>query len=198
MARKTTEQREALRTRLIDIAETLIAEGGIDTIKARTLADAAGCSLGAIYNVFDDLRDLVIAVNGRTFRRLGESIASAPSGGTPTDRLIALSHDYLAFAEANPMTWRTLFDLEMSTDQEVPDWYLAELAKLFAAISAPLSETLPDLNDTQLQMMTRTLFSSVHGIVLLGLERRISGVPSDQLREMIALLLRNVTSHPKF
>ena len=41
--------------------------------------------------------------------------------------------------------------------------------------------------------MTGTLFSSIHGIVLLGLENRISGVPHGQLKDMIALLLAIVT-----
>ncbi|MEM6342162.1 MAG: TetR/AcrR family transcriptional regulator, partial [Pseudomonadota bacterium] len=36
-------------------------------------------------------------------------------------------------------------------------------------------------------------FSSVHGIVLLGLENRISAVPEAQLEYMIALLLRSAT-----
>jgi hypothetical protein len=47
-------------------------------------------------------------------------------------------------------------------------------------------------------MMTRTLFSSVHGIVHLGLQRRISGVPIARMEEMIAILLSNVTSHANF
>ena len=40
--------------------------------------------------------------------------------------------------------------------------------------------------------MTRALFSSVHGIVLLGLERRISGVPPEKLERMIELVLSNI------
>ena len=53
---------------------------------------------------------------------------------------------------------------------------------------------LPDWPDDRIDLMTRALFSSVHGMVLLGLERRISAVPLDRIEDMIAVVLRNVTS----
>ena len=41
-----------LRDRLIDIAQEMIAAQGLDGLKARDLAAAAGCALGAIYTAF--------------------------------------------------------------------------------------------------------------------------------------------------
>lgn len=198
MAGKVEKRREELRSRLIDIAERRIAAEGMGAIKARDLAREAECAVGAIYNVFDELEDIVIAVNGRTFQRLGLVVASSIAdgqGATPTDQLIAMSQAYLKFASSHPNLWRSLFDLKMSADAPVPEWYLKELGRLFGFISAPLQELFPKADDAEIDLLTRTLFSSVHGIVLLGLETRISGVPRERLDDMIALLLRNVTSH---
>jgi AcrR family transcriptional regulator len=196
MAGKVEKRREELRNKLIDIAEERIAAGGIDAIKARDLAKQAGCAVGAIYNVFGDLQDIVIAVNGRTFQRLGRRVAAAidaASDASPTEQLIIISRAYLQFASDHPRLWRTLFDLQMSIESEVPAWYLQELARLFSFISAPLRQVFPEKSDHEIELLTRALFSSVHGIVLLGLENRISAVPRAQLEEMIALILRNVT-----
>jgi len=41
--------------------------------------------------------------------------------------------------------------------------------------------------------MVRALFSSVHGIVLLGLENRISGVPRERIEDMISQVLTQIT-----
>jgi AcrR family transcriptional regulator len=186
-----------LRARLTDIAEETIRSGGLPALKARDLARQAGCAVGAIYTVFDDLNGVVMAVNGRTFRSLGLAVAGAIEAHRdlgPTDRLISMSNAYLRFAMEHPRLWRTLFDLQMSVDQKVPDWYLAELGRLFAYIAAPLRDLFPQMEAVGIDLMTRTLFSSVHGIVLLGLEKRISGVPAERIEEMIALLLHNVTS----
>lgn len=197
MATRAEARRSALRETLIDIAEAQIAQDGIGAIKARGLAQAAQCSVGAIYNVFDDLEDIVIAVNGRTFENLGRHVAAALEGKAdlaPTDRLIVMSYAYLDYAAEHPLSWRALFDLRMSTDMQVPDWYLQELARLFSYIDGPVQECFPQMPAAEVGLMTRALFSSVHGIVLLGLENRISGVPRDQMRKMIALLLRSATS----
>lgn len=198
---KADLRRDDLRARLIDIAQTLIAREGLPAIKARDLAKAADCAVGAIYNVFPDLNGLIMAVNGRTFQALGKSVAAsvaASPAGKPQEELITMSLAYLRFANDNTNLWRALFDLEMSTEMDVPQWYLAELGKLFALIGTPLTRLFPNDSRAQIEMMTRTLFSSVHGIVLLGLQRRISGVPMERIEEMIAILLSNVTSHSNF
>lgn len=193
---KTDQRREDLRARLLDIADRIIAEQGLSALKARDLAAQAGCSVGAIYNVFADLNDLVMAVNGRTFQRLGAAVKASIDAQAlpPVQCLITMSHAYLHFAAAHTRSWRALFDLEMSTDAQVPDWYLAELAKLFAIIAMPLRQIFPNWPAAQIDLMTRALFSSVHGIVLLGLEKRISGVPTDRIEQMLAVVLSNVTS----
>lgn len=195
MARKTEERRSDLRKRLIDLAEEVITADGVDAVKARDLARRADCSVGAIYNVFDDLNGLIMAVNGRTFRRLGAHVSAALSevDATPRDQLVIMSHAYLDFAASNTPAWRALFDLQMSTDMAVPDWYLKELGDVFALIAAPLRVIFPDWSADKIDLMTRALFSSVHGIVLLGLEKRISGVPMDQIKAMIAVVLSNIT-----
>jgi AcrR family transcriptional regulator len=198
---KADLRREDLRRRLIDIAEKRIAAEGLPAVKARDLAKAADCAVGAIYNVFPDLNGLIMAVNGRTFQALGKSVAAsvaASSPDKPQAELITMSLAYLRFANDNTNLWRALFDLEMSTEMEVPQWYLAELGKLFALIGAPLTRLFPDDPQAEVEMMTRTLFSSVHGIVLLGLQRRISGVPMDKIERMIAVLLSTATSQGDF
>ncbi len=197
MARATDQRRDALRDTLTDIAERQIREEGLTSLRARPLAQEAGCAVGAIYNVFDDMTGLTLAVNGRTFRRLGAHVSEAvetKGGSDPTDRLVTMALAYLQFASENPLLWRALFDVEMSADRDVPSWYMDELGRLFSIISGPLSELNPDADAARIDLMTRALFSSVHGIVLLGLERRISGVPQDKIESMIEYLLRNVTN----
>jgi AcrR family transcriptional regulator len=200
MASKAEQRRDDLRARLIDIAESRIATDGMAAIKARDLAQGAGCAVGAIYNVFADLQDLVIAVNGRTFGRLGLAVAASIADNAdapPIDRLIVMSRAYLQFATDHPRLWRTLFDLQMSVQSAVPAWYLAEMQRLFGYIAAPLGEIYPDWTPQQIDLMTRTLFSSVHGVVLLGMENRISSVPRGDMEDMIALLLTHVTGASK-
>ena len=199
MTGRVQKKRDDLRARLIDIAEERITKGGISAVRARDLAREAECAVGAIYNVFGDMNDLIMAVNARTFKRVGAHVSAAVAAepeGHPVNTLITMSHAYLHFARDNTPAWRTLFDLEVSTEEAVPGWYLDELQKVFALIAAPLVRIFPEMSDDDVNLMTRGLFSSVHGIVLLGLEKRISAGPVDQLEHMITFVFSRLTSTP--
>jgi AcrR family transcriptional regulator len=113
----TADRRAALRDTLIDLARDRIAEDGLRALKARDLATSAKCSVGAIYNVFGDLNELSMAVNGETFKALGAHVLAglAPHADAPAvDRLIAMSESYLDFASENPRLWRALFDISLT------------------------------------------------------------------------------------
>lgn len=194
MAGKVQARRAALRDTLIVNAERRIAANGLKTLRARDLAQDAGCALGAIYNVFGDLDDLVLAVNARTFKQLGatvaEALADAPQDAT--QQLIVMSHAYHAFAAQHFNLWRALFDIERARGEAAPEWYLQEMAQLFVYIDAPLSVIFPDHDAETRGLLTRGLFSSVHGIVLLGLDEASAGVPAPHLDRMISLILSHL------
>ncbi|MEM8537052.1 MAG: TetR/AcrR family transcriptional regulator, partial [Pseudomonadota bacterium] len=146
MARKTEARRKELREALILIAERTIAKDGLGALRARDLAKEAGCAVGAIYNVFGDLTDLALAVNARTFHRLGADVAAALADA-PTDpvkQLIIMAQAYHKFAAANHNSWRALFDIERPSGETAPDWYLAEMGQLFQYISDPLTVIFPN------------------------------------------------------
>ncbi|MEX0304994.1 MAG: TetR/AcrR family transcriptional regulator [Leisingera sp.] len=196
MAGKVEARKAALREKLVEAAEIRIARDGAGALRARDLAQDAGCALGAIYNVFDDLNALILTVNGRTFKRLGAAVkASVAEAGQepPVRRLILMSHAYLRFAAENTSLWKALFDLRIPDGAAAPDWYMEALEELFSNIAGPVSELFPDMEGEQTGLMVRALFSSVHGIVSLGLEQRASGVPREKLEMMIEQVLSRIS-----
>jgi AcrR family transcriptional regulator len=187
---KAALRRDDLRSRLTDLAEAQIASAGASSLKARDLAARAGCAVGAIYNVVDDMTALVMLVNVRTFARLGETAGAAlaqVSAAAPHYQMITLGQAYLQFAHDNLHLWRALFDV--TSGMPIPDWYRAALADLFARIAPPIATLFPQLPKPQLDLMVRALFSAVHGIVLLGLNNR---APLPEIAAMIAMTLREV------
>ncbi len=200
MAKNTKARHEDLRNRLLDLGEQVVIEKGLSALRARDLAKQANCSVGAIYTVFKDMNGLALQVNGRTFQRLGTAVAASITdmqNDPPCERLVALSLAYLDFASENFNAWSSLFDIEMIAGPDVPEWYMNALADLFRHINTPVREIFPELSRKDSELMTRGLFSSIHGIVLLGLQRRISGVPLDEMARMITLILSNLSKNQK-
>ena len=199
MTTKTEIRRQELRDTLILIAERTIAQNGLGALRARDLAKEAGCAVGAIYNVFGDLTDLTLAVNARTFHRLGAEVANAlaDAPNDPVEQLVVMAQAYHHFAAQNHQSWRALFDVERAPGAAAPDWYLHEMGRLFTYISDPLAMVFPDRPADELALLTRALFSSVHGIVLLGLDEASAGVSTENIDRMIALVLRQFAANPK-
>ena len=197
MAHKTEARRQDLYNRLLDLGEATIIARGLPALKARELAAQAGCSVGAIYNVFPDLHHLALAINGRTFKRLGSQVTDATSlhsATTPSARLVAMGLAYLDFASQNTNAWTALFEIDMAVSEEIPDWYMAALENLFDHIRQPVHELRPELSPDDIEFLVRGLFSSIHGIVWLGLQKRISAVPTAELSRMITLILSEIGS----
>lgn len=195
MASKAEQRRADLREKLVIAAESRIDRDGAVALRARDLAGDVGCAVGAIYTAYDDLNALIMAVNGRTFQNLGQQVAASVQGAeteVATQRLILMSNAYLAFAAENTNLWRALFDLKMQAGDRVPEWYVQALRDLFANIARPVAELFPNDTPEELDLMVRALFSAVHGIVLLGLEQRISAVPLDKIEQMIAQILSQI------
>ena len=72
-------RRDQMRERVLEAAEAVISTKGLAGLKARDIAARAGCALGAIYTVFEDLDELILGVNQRTLARL-EAALAAPNG----------------------------------------------------------------------------------------------------------------------
>jgi len=188
---KTQERRANQRDLLIQAAERSIAAGGLASLKSRDLAAAIGCSTGAVYNLVEDMDELVMRVGSRTLARLDTALTEAESQGPATARevLIRIATAYCNFAADNTELWRALFEHRMAPDKPVPAWAIDEQMELFRHIYMPLRGLLPACSPDQLGLTARSLFSAVHGMVTLGLEQKLIAVPIGALRNEIAVII---------
>lgn len=184
-------KREILKENLLNAAEERIRTQGLAALRARDVTKDAGCALGSLYNAYEDLDLLVLAVNSRTLARLHSSLQQASaSTEVPEERVLALALAYLEFGTANPNLWAALFDHHMPPDVSVPDWHLDEHALLIAEVVKPLSRITPELDDQALALRARTVFSAVHGIVKLSLEGRFVALDPEALRFELSEFVR--------
>lgn len=193
----TAARREKQRAQLVHAAERAIATRGLAGLKARELAQEIGCALGAIYNLVQDMDELVLRVGSRTLARLDAALsAAAPQDlsepGQAADALVAVALAYAGFARDNLQLWRVLFEHRMAEGSPVPDWAVAEQMTLFRHILEPLGVLVPDQSEAERILLSRTLFSAVHGVVALGLEEKLVAVPHRELGHQIERLVRLV------
>jgi len=186
------ERRAKLREALIEAAERAIATKGLAGLKTRDLAEEIGIANGGVYNLVEDVDELILRVGSRTLARLDASLSLAEISGpsTPRETLVRIAVAYCDFAAENLELWRALFEHRMQPGKAVPEWAISEQMDLFRHIHRPLAMLFPRRSTAQLGITARSLFSAVHGMVALGMEQKLIAVPLNALRTEIATLTR--------
>ena len=184
--------RDEQRERLIGCAEVAIAESGLAGLRARELARCGGFSLGAIYNLVEDLDELTLLVGQRTMAKLDAALERAEGQGDDNDlgaQLIAWARAYAGFAAEHHELWRALFEFRMARPRDFPDWFATAQMRLFARIEARLAPLVPSLDAESLKARARALFAAVHGIVALGIEGKLVALPAAAVdAELVAFI----------
>jgi len=173
---------DEIREKTLHAAMEVVDAEGQGALNARNLAAAAGCSVGTLYNVFDDLDGVVYALNIRTARalRLALTDALGKAGPTPRDRLTALADAYLDFAAAHPRRWDSLF--RFRPKGPVDGSVAREGDALFALLKDSVGDAVPD--DALL-----ALWAAVHGVVELATQKHLIYYASGSERRYLRLIL---------
>ena len=189
---KTLERRAKQREALIAAAEKAIAAKGLSGLKSRELAAEIGVANGAVFNLVDDMDELILRVGSRTLARLDGALSKAESTGAPSpaEALVRIAVAYCDFAADNLELWRALFEHRMPPEKPVPEWAVEEQMNLFRHIYHPLEKLFPKWSKEELGITARSLFASVHGMVSLGLEQKLIAVPVAALRDEIATIVK--------
>ncbi|MFB9687381.1 TetR/AcrR family transcriptional regulator [Amycolatopsis plumensis] len=91
------------RIRVLEAAETLFAERGVDAVTMDDVAGAAGVGKGTLYRRFGDKGGLAMALLDQRERELQERILTGPPplgpGAGPADRLGAFIEAYLGLLD---------------------------------------------------------------------------------------------------
>jgi AcrR family transcriptional regulator len=156
------------------------------------LAQRIGVANGAVYNLVEDVDDLVLRVGSRTLARLDAALTAveAANEAAPVDKLSQIAVAYCDFAAENTALWRGLFEHRMQPGKDVPEWSIAQQMELFQHVHGPLVALFPKHSAVEIGVLARSLFSAVHGIVTLGLEQKLVAAPLDVLRREVARMVR--------
>jgi AcrR family transcriptional regulator len=192
IARMNNVQEESLREQkkgkrrllLLEIARNLIAAKGLRSLKVRDVAEAADCSIGSVYNEFGDFDGLILTVNRETVQALTARLKTVPSDD-PVRQLHGFAATYLDFAAEHANLLRSLFEHRMEEDRPFPEDILIMVMQAFALMHKPLVRLMPDRDPEEIALLSRMMFSAVHGIISLGLEERMVAVPPEKLRHQL-------------
>jgi AcrR family transcriptional regulator len=184
-----------LRHALLEAAEALIAERGVDRFSLRETARRAGVSAAAPSHHFRDARGLLTALAADAFRSFGDALEASDPGGARERRIRAQGLAYVRFALAN----RGKFDLMWRyalVDRDDPD-YRAASARAFLILDRVVrgeQPPPPEPNDISIAPSI-ACWSIAHGFARLALDGVFGTAPEDAERvadQLLPAVLRHL------
>jgi AcrR family transcriptional regulator len=175
MGRRADHTRTELRQMILDAATGLIDRDGPAGLSARAVARKIGYSVGTIYNVFDDLDDLVWQINGRTLDSLQANLAASATGSGAEQRVRRLAQAYLDFVATYPKRWALVLE-NRSSGARPPRWYSERIGGLFELAETALADYFPPDAEEARRQSAHVLWAGLTGIALL---RETASLPTD-------------------
>lgn len=111
------------RAAVVDVAESLLDDGGFERLSVRHLAERLGVSRQVVYTHFGGVDGLLDALHERGSAYLSEALAATGDDADRTDHIVAATLAYLEVARRHPHLYRLVFE------QPVPDYVPSSAAR---------------------------------------------------------------------
>ncbi len=158
------EQASATRTRLLDVAEQLFAERGIDATSLRAITATAGANLASVNYHFgskDALFREVVArrlgpINAERLRLLEEAKCQAADGNPPLESVLsAFLAPALHLQSQRPQEGKNIMNLmgRLYSDpraDELKKLFYGEFKEVFQRFTSALKHAAPDVADDEI------------------------------------------------
>lgn len=167
----------------------IMAKQGLRGISTRRVAARMGYSPGTLYQLFEDLDDLILHVNAATLDGLTEACKDVDFSVGPEAALQDLANRYIAYVSQNAELWNCVFEHRLPPGREAPLWFGERTQKLLGFGEKAIGSLFGPQEEKLRQHEARVLWTSLYGIAALATAKKLPNNESPQ--EMVRSLIRN-------
>lgn len=181
------QYRADARRAILDAAEELLVEGGLEAFSMRRLADRCGYTAPTIYHYFRDKTGLVDELLEERLRALVQEIRAVELSAGPAENVRTLCVAFARFGVRNPSHYQLLVMKRVPDSPEPPS---GEEARRL--LSEPLEDMVRhgELKAGDLETLRQGLWSLLHGYILLQATRTDETWVPDLLERSVDALIR--------
>ena len=161
-----TRSQAARRSRVIDAAIELAAEGGYDAVQMRDVAARAQVALGTIYRYFSSKDQLLAAALVQWAGAMELRLTQRPArGATVTERVVDVLRRASRALEESPLLTSALVTAIASPDPAVRECQTDVSAIMVTLLSSVLTDVAEDRRDGIMRVLSWVWFASLIGWV---------------------------------
>ncbi|MCB1484920.1 MAG: TetR/AcrR family transcriptional regulator [Hyphomicrobiaceae bacterium] len=187
MGRRSSHSPEELRQLILQSAREIVQKSGTNALSARAIAKNIGYSPGTLYNVFKNLDELQMTIQGSLLEEALSELRSLPERMPSDARLRALCDGYIDFALRNKQLWNLLLlpEHRNSGATTIDDNFNGIIALLESAIKS----AMPHAREPEVKDYAQALWASIHGISEIAVAGRFSSIPPEAAKRCVSILV---------
>lgn len=177
-------KKEKLRKTVFNSAWKIVENEGIDRLNVRKIAKLSDCSLGSIYNAFENFESLQLHINSAVLSDLFSNLRAVIKTGIERRESLreifrALGSAYIEFGNKNKFLWKAVF--EHFPVEQVPEWYQKQTQDGIYQICEDLAKHF-NISVEEMKCKVGFFWASIHGMGAILLNRKMEMV-SDLFRD---------------
>ncbi len=191
MGRRSDHSRQELHELALTAAWEIAEKEGLRGLTGRRIAREIGYTVGTLYNLFDDLDDLISQLIGRVLGALYDEVKGLPLDGEPESGLRSLAAGYIRFTGRHPKLWSLIFEHRLPEGRDPPTANQHQVLELLGLVERAISPLFPPGREAERLHVARVLWSSLHGICSLESADKLADAEtsSAMLETLIAYFL---------
>ena len=165
-----------LKNALIKAGVKILAKEGVSGLSLRKVAKQAGVSHAAPYSHFADKQAFIAAISTEGFKQLYKQIASAREAHQdPSALLLETAGAYIQFAMNEPDRFKLMFSSVIEKEKDYPEFVTVSQENFQQLVEVvEVCQRAGLLKSGSPDLMAISVWSSVHGMIMLVLEEQVS------------------------
>ena len=192
MARRSDHTRPELTTLALKSARKIVATEGIGALSGRKVTGQIGYTIGTLYQLFDDMDDLVERMNAETLAMLYDHCRTGAHRDGVAEQLKALAILFGEFVREHPNEWDAVMSYRYKDDHTTSEDYHREILKLFGLMENATRQFYAEGEEDQHAADMAMLWASMMGILgIASSERQVGGSFEQMLEQLIDMYLKS-------
>jgi AcrR family transcriptional regulator len=175
---KVKQRTPALREQVLTAALRILASDGVGALTARRLAQEAGTSPAAVYELFGDKAGVVRALFFAGFAQLGAALGELSESDDAFEDLVALSQRYRRFIVEQPALAAVMFSRPFASFDPAPEEAAAGATvreRIVGGVRRAIAAGRLHGDPTD---VAHACVALVHGLAAAEAARRLGGSPA--------------------
>jgi AcrR family transcriptional regulator len=173
----------------VEAAAKIVTKQGVRKLSTRQIAARMGYSAGTLYQLFDNLDDIILHVNAKTLDGLIEVCDDVDFTTGPEASLYDLADRYIDYTSRNPSLWNSVFEHSLPNGRAAPVWFIEKRQTLLAFGEKAIAPLFRPGEEAARHHESTVLWAGLYGIASLATAGKLPPAESPQL--MVQSLIRN-------